>query len=132
MWKRRMSLLALASLTVLTADGCDGDSGAKATSGVAGAKLMSNLTEEDVRKLCDWSASLYGGYGKATTCTDWTAGAPQDLATCLARAGNQLASCTLSVAEAEVCIKGVATCNPDTVFCPQLLSCYSAVDPFST
>jgi hypothetical protein len=130
--KRRISLLALVSLTVLATNGCDGNSGTKATSGVAGSKLMSNLTDEDVKKLCDWSASLYGGYGKVTSCTDWTVGAPKDVATCLARSESIQANCTLSVEEAEACMKGVAACNPDPVLCAELLSCYSAIDPFST
>ena len=104
----------------------DGGPQASGTSGVTGSKTIATATTADKIKICDWTASLYGGYGKTINCTaDLTVSGPADQASCLAEAAMISATCTATVAQAESCTKTIASCSDATTAdCTALLSCY--------
>ena len=109
----------------LTLTGKDGSPPATGGSGVTGSKTIANLTTADNMKICDWSASLYGGYGKSISCSaNYTVEAPADQAECLARTATIPATCALTVAQAESCTKTIASCGDATTpECVAMLAC---------
>lgn len=125
--------LSVALLTV-SSPGCGGGTGpindggpqVGGTSGVTGSKTIATVTTADKIKICDWTASLYGGYGKTINCTaNSTVSGPADQASCLAEAAMISATCTATVAQAESCTKTIASCSDATTAdCTALLSCY--------
>jgi hypothetical protein len=86
-------------------------------SGVEPSKLLSALDASDSVLLCDWTASLLGGYGYRATCPDPKLEyyAAPDQATCLS---SMSSSCAATVAEFESCCKEVARdpCNGVTIW----------------
>jgi len=98
---------------------------ASGTSGVAGSKTIANLTDADRKKICDWTAALYGGYGRTITCSPTLEiTGPADLAECLAEAATVPATCAATVAQAEGCTRTIASCS-DAVSadCTALFAC---------
>ena len=100
--------------------GCGGGSMPATTSGVSESKPVNQLTTDDLGKICDWSASLYGGYGKTKTCSDGTTSSSRanrdacvqsTYKTCTATVSD-VESCTLQLHE--LCLSGLATqeCEP--------------------
>lgn len=92
------------------------DSSAAATSGVAGSKTIGNLTSADTKAMCDWTASLYGGYGGEVVCAGGsgltlTIIGPKDLTECLAKAATVPSTCNATVAQAEACTRALSTCD---------------------
>jgi hypothetical protein len=92
------------------------DSSGAASSGVAGSKTIGSLTSADTKAICDWTASLYGGYGGEVTCDDgagfiMTITGPKDLAECLAKAATVPSTCKSTVAQAEACTRALSTCD---------------------
>jgi hypothetical protein len=45
-----------------------GNGGVGSASGLAPAKLVRELTDAELRTLCDWTAAKAGGYGHVTSC----------------------------------------------------------------
>lgn len=130
-WLARLSVPALAALAI----GCGSDSNAstddsgdspKGASGIASSKTLSEVTDADKKKFCDWTATLYGGYGKAITCPEnESITGPEDLATCLAQGPQIKADCTVTVAQSEACIRAFSTCDKtDDAVCVALVACY--------
>jgi hypothetical protein len=128
---------------VSTAGGCGGGSGngdggttPKTTSGVTGSKTISSLTAADKQKICDWTASLYGGYGGQVVCDDGsgsvlTITGPASLTECLAEAAAIPSTCTATVSQAEICTRAISTCDPSdddaaVDACAALFTCLSS------
>lgn len=102
-----------------------GGSGATGTSGVAGSKPLNQLTTDEVGKLCDWGASLYGGYGKTVTCSDGsTSNSPDSRDQCVS--STPYKSCTATVGQLEPClVKLHASClaGAFSTECSPVISC---------
>ncbi|MBX3216280.1 MAG: hypothetical protein KF850_29845 [Labilithrix sp.] len=74
------------------------------TSGIDPDKTVGGLSTAEKKQLCDWQASVSGGYGKKTTCDDGVSSStPKDQAACVQRMS--LPSCAATIAEVEACIK---------------------------
>ena len=101
------------------------------TSGVPGNKRQGDLTDDDKKRICDWTASLYGGYGREISCPDIGSGprtitAPESQAACLAQGVMIKPGCTATVAETEACLLAIASCDDstDATLCAPLFACY--------
>jgi len=70
-------------------------------SGVDGTKLVSALTSDDKVKICDWFASLVGGYGKSNTCGMGSFQPPLSQSDCT----QQFSVCDAKVSDYEACSK---------------------------
>jgi hypothetical protein len=86
------------------------------TSRVSGSKRLSNLTDADKKAICDWTASLYGGYGKSLSCggdadITLTVTGPATQPECLARAALVSPACQATVAQSEACVQAMASCD---------------------
>jgi hypothetical protein len=141
MQNRSSLLLATLSVLVLAASAgaCGGGSGGTTnpalTSGVTSTKTISTINATDVKKICDWMASLYGGYGGQTVCSDAsgmteTIDGPASQAECVAEASIIKAGCTTTVARMETCLRSISTCDTadDAAAasdCAALFSCYT-------
>lgn len=146
MFRSSSSSLCLIAWTVTLAacgggSGTDGDGGlsgnndgsAAATSGVTGSKTISGLTAADKKAICDWTASLYGGYGGEVECDDGagsvlTISGPKDLAECLAKSATIPSTCKATVAQAETCTRAISTCDESddaaaTAACVAMMTC---------
>jgi hypothetical protein len=84
--------------------GAAGSSGASTGSGVTGTKLVSALTADDKGKICDWLASLVGGYGKADACGMGRFHPPVSKDDCT----TNFATCDATVSDFEGCQKAMA------------------------
>jgi hypothetical protein len=104
------------------------DSGVgQTTSGVGGTEAIANLTDEEKTQICDWVASLYGGYGRSMTCPDGTPViGPSTQADCLAQATSIRSGCAATVAQEESCMQAVRACAQDAeaTACSALHACY--------
>jgi hypothetical protein len=70
-------------------------------SGVDGNKLVSALTSDDKAKICDWFASLVGGYGKSNACGMGSFQPPLSQSDCML----QFSICDAKVSDYEACSK---------------------------
>ena len=100
--------LPAASLFVVTV-GCSGSS-----SGAPSGTRITELDEANAGKLCDYSADLYGGYGKSKECGGGTTvSGPTSREVCvkdlLGEKGNT--SCTATVGDLEAYAASVARCE---------------------
>jgi hypothetical protein len=123
------TMLVAVLLAVVSSLGCGGGSspsGAAGSSGVTGTKTLAALSAAEKGQICDWTASLYGGYGKTVTCADSTIDGPESQADCLAVSAALSPSCSATVAQAEGCTKLMATCDAKVVTpdCLALYACY--------
>jgi hypothetical protein len=132
---RQAGLLILIGMATGCGDGSgsggpDGGSTPSATSGVAGNKTLGTLTDADKKAICDWTASLYGGYGKTIACGnvggfELTIYAPESQAECLAEGAQMPKTCQVTVAQSETCVKAMADCDEtnDMAVCMALFTC---------
>jgi hypothetical protein len=134
----RSLLLALpVAMLVVFSSGCGsnnecsddgGGSGVGETdSGVGETEAIANLTDAEKSQICDWVASLYGGYGNSMTCPDGTpVVGPSTQAVCLAQATSIRSGCSATVAQEESCMKAVRACAQDAeaAACSALHACY--------
>lgn len=97
------------------------------TSGVPAAKTLSSLTTAEKAQICDWSASLSGGYGRTWNCGEGaTASNASSQAECVA---DFPPSCSATVAQLEACSLLIAAsiCNVDRVItspeCAPIFQC---------
>jgi hypothetical protein len=111
-------------------DGTDGGSTPRATSGVSGTKTVATITDADRTAICDWTAGLYGGYGKTIECGnvggfDLTIIGPESQAECVAEAAQIPKTCQATVAQAEACVKAAADCDDtnDEAACAAIIAC---------
>lgn len=133
-----IAVLFSVALTTLSA-GCgggssgsanDGGTASGATSGVTGSKKLPQLTAADKKAICDWTAGLYGGYGKSIDCgssggMSLTITGPVDLDECLAEAALVPSTCQATVAQVEPCVRAMATCERTDIatVCAATFSC---------
>jgi len=87
-----------------TAGGAAGSGGTVSDSGVDGTKVVSALTMDEKGKICDWFASLVGGYGMTNTCGMGSFYPPDTKDNCV----SQFASCAATVSDLEGCTKAQA------------------------
>ena len=91
---------------------------------IDGSKRIDSLTASEKAALCDWGASLYGGYGMKVMCADGTSSSSSD-----SREGcinDPVQPCPITVAEFvpcsrkvhELCFAGLATAE-----CAGFLAC---------
>jgi hypothetical protein len=109
------------------------DGSAAATSGVTGSKTIGGLSAADKKAICDWTASLYGGYGGEVQCDEGsgftlTITGPQDLTECLAQAAAVPSTCKATVAQVETCTRALSTCDESddvaaTSACTAMMTC---------
>lgn len=81
-----------------------GDSGS--ASGLDPAKRVVDLSSAERAQICDWNASLVGGYGVTFTCDGGSMSSAPDQAACVA--GIPAADCEATVAEYENCARRIA------------------------
>jgi hypothetical protein len=79
--------------------GGGGTGGGTTGSGVDGTKLVSALTNAEKGKICDWFASLVGGYGKPNNCGMGSFQPPMTQADCI----QQFSTCDAKVSDLEAC-----------------------------
>ena len=84
--------------------GAAGSGGTTNGSGVDGTKSVSALTMDEKGKLCDWLASLVGGYGKQDACGMGQYTPPMNQAAC----ASNLPTCNVTVANFEACQQAMA------------------------
>jgi hypothetical protein len=109
-----------------TGGGGNGGSTASGTLGITGTKRIPDLTVADLKAYCDWTASLYGGYGKSIPCgKDWVLDGPANQAECLAVAAQIPSTCQVTVAQGEACAVAGADCDNTnvTTACAALWAC---------
>jgi hypothetical protein len=90
-------------LVVVSSASCGGDGSGTpaATSGVDKSKVWSGLTTAEKGTVCDWVASLYGGYGKTIDCHNGqTVGSTATQQACI---DSVPATCAATVGEIEQC-----------------------------
>ena len=115
----------------------DGATTPAPTSGVPGAKTVTGMTAADNQKICDWTASLYGGYGGQAICDDGsgmvaTITGPSNQAACLAQAAQVPSTCTATVSQVETCTRAISTCDPNddvaaTEACTAMFTCIPSI-----
>lgn len=96
--------LAILLLTVVA--GCGGDDDPPESSPVEGTKPLSTLTVDEKTQLCDWGASLFGGYGKRRNCSNEsysTSAASREV--CVE--DDSLADCEVTVDQFERCARAL-------------------------
>ena len=108
--------LAIAALVLVVGSGsCGGGDGGgtpAATSGVDRSKVWSGLTTAEKGTVCDWVASLYGGYGKTIDCHNGqTVGSTANQQACI---DSVPSTCAATVGDVEDCSKQ-AMCPDPTV-----------------
>ena len=97
-------MIALLAASSLTLPACGEESG------VNGNKPLSTLTADERRRLCDWGASLYGGYGKTTVCVDGSTQVRTNASRedCLSEGdASGFASCAATVSQLEACGRAI-------------------------
>ncbi len=121
-----MTLVVMLSLWGTSCSSSD-DGGSHGSSGVAGSKPLSTLTADELGSLCDWVASLYGGYGMKKTCSDGTFSSSEDSRESCTGNPN-FETCQATVSQLEACIgKVYDMCGSalGTPQCQAFLACLS-------
>jgi hypothetical protein len=91
-----------------TTSGGSGGTTGSTTSGVQGSKRLDALTADEKKKLCDFQAQHFGGYGKSIDCGGGnTLDADASQAECVSQWPT---SCAMTVSQAEACSRD-ATCD---------------------
>lgn len=102
----------LVALVACGSGGSGGTSTLGGGSGVDESKRLVDATGADRRAFCDWTASLYGGYGgtKHFECDGGsvTIHGPKSSTDCLAEAASVASACTATVGELEACVSAIA------------------------
>lgn len=81
--------------------------GSPSTSGVDGSKRAGTLPLDEYVALCDWVASLYGGYGMRRVCSNGSYSAPAPSQQACIDGQPALASCEATVGEFELCVRAL-------------------------
>ncbi|MFZ5889978.1 MAG: hypothetical protein ACOY0T_02830 [Myxococcota bacterium] len=99
--------------------GCGSDDDNK---GSGNTTRLDALTLEQRKALCDYAASQFGGYGKNKECSGGlTLEAPADQAECLE--DYTYTNCSVTVAQAEQCVREQSCTTLVPASCQGLLSC---------
>lgn len=72
-----------------------------------------NLSSDQLKSLCDWQASLFGGYGQSFGCDaggidpgfSHYDSAPSDQASCVANLSNQYRMCPTTLEQVQACLQ---------------------------
>jgi len=103
-----------------TGAGSGGTSGSS-TSGVQGSKRLDALTTDEKKKLCDFQAQHFGGYGHSIDCSDGTSlSADDSQADCVSQWPT---TCSMTVTQAEACTKDSTCADPIPDSCAPLFQC---------
>lgn len=122
----------LGTLSLLGLLAACADDGPAQSSGLAAETRLNALADGDRRKLCDWRADLFGGYGKSRKCSEkllWPG--PMSQMNCVDELKMAGASCTSTVAVYEECHRSffvADACREGAVFppaCQMLIACFS-------
>ena len=97
----KVALLVMASLLVMC--------GGHVNDALDPQARVVQLTVDETKRLCDWEAAAYGGYGGVVGCDSGaaTAGGPVDQASCvsdLVQSNGSYPDCPLTVDQFEKCI----------------------------
>jgi len=127
-----------AVFVAMTMTACGGDatssaqggaSGAPGPSGIPSNTRLADLTDSQVRQLCDWAAAQEGGYGTAHTCgggiTIRTYASQED---CFQRTRASAGpTCAATVGDIEACEQVLASdaCNTSAPECANLIACHA-------
>lgn len=104
-----------------TMGGGSGGSTGSTTSGVQGSKRIDALTMDEKKKLCDFQAQHFGGYGKSIDCGGGNSlSADDSQADCLS---NWPTNCAMTVTQAEACTKDATCSDPIPASCAPLFQC---------
>ena len=88
---------------LLAASACGSSGGVPASSGLDRTKLVRDLSDTELGRLCDWAAAQLGGYAQQITCDGGLiVRSRRDQAACI-REFQRTASCTATVDQAEAC-----------------------------
>lgn len=103
-----------------TSTGTGGTTGAT-SSGVSGTKRLDALNADEKKKLCDFTAQHFGGYGKSIDCGDGTSlDADPSQADCVSQ---WFTTCAMTVSQAEACTKDASCTDPIPTSCAPLFQC---------
>ena len=104
-----------------TTGGGSGGTNGSTTSGVQGSKRLDALTTDEKKKLCDFQAQRFGGYGSSIACgSDLTLEADASQAECVS---NWPTNCAMTVSQAEACARDAKCSDPLPASCAPLLAC---------
>jgi len=123
----RATIIGLVLASSLTIAACDNEDGG---SGLPGNKPLTDLTADDMKKVCDWAAGLYGGYGKETPCKDGKTTFRTEASAEACVSENAVSpSCTATVAEFEACGRAIHdACTEgagDVEICLPIIDCFA-------
>jgi hypothetical protein len=103
-------------------DASEESDAARRSSGVDPSKRIDALTSDELKTLCDYMASFYGGYGMAVQCGLGLnlLNEDSDQAICLA---NWLTPCAVSVGQVERCANDRTCDTPSPISCEAVRPC---------
>ena len=116
-----IAVLALASSLGCSSSSSDSpapgtDGGGTGASGVDGSKLATATSDDDRKKICDWSATLWGGYAKThdAACDggQLSSPGPTSQSDCVGGIAALPAGCPATVKQIEDCLSAQASASP--------------------
>ena len=91
------------------------------TSGVQGSKRLDALTADEKKKLCDFQAQRFGGYGKSIDCGGGnTLDADASQTECVSQWPT---NCAMTVSQAEACSRDSTCDDPIPASCAPIFQC---------
>ena len=104
-----------------TTGGGSGGTSGSTTSGVQGTKRLDALTADEKKKLCDFQAQHFGGYGKSIDCGGGlTLDADASQAECVSAWPT---NCAMTVSQAEACSRDAKCSDPLPDSCAPIFEC---------
>jgi len=104
-----------------TTGGGSGGTSGSTTSGVQGSKRLDALTTDEKKKLCDFQAQHFGGYGKSIDCGGGlTLDADASQADCVSQWPT---NCAMTVSQAEACTRDAKCSDPLPESCAPIFEC---------
>jgi hypothetical protein len=98
-----------------------GGSSGPTSSGVQGSKRLDALTTDEKKKLCDFEAQRFGGYGQSIDCGGGNSlDADPSQQDCIS---NWPTTCAATVNQAEACSKDATCANPIPQSCAAIFQC---------
>lgn len=130
-------LLLAVSLSALAACSSSSSGGGGSVPGVDSSKKMSDVTSDDLGKICDYYAAKAGGYGtvKTTTCdggVSSTSKVDANQAACVAKFKRPPASCPITVGQFETCGDAISAMDPCVLSTSLPPQCAPLEDPKCT
>ena len=104
LWPSPRMLLAIVTLAVPALAGCGGDDGGGGGGGGSlDGKVVSSLSADEKKQLCDYVGGLWGGYGKVKDCGGGlTVEGPKSQDECVSSHGG--AGCSATVGALKPCL----------------------------